>query len=70
MSAIQTKVSAATLKDHLHVGTSLDSGSQLIASGGCGHTCTNIEGSFQCSCMDVYALAADGLLCECTPLYK
>ena len=39
-------------------------------NGGCGHTCTNIDGSFQCSCMDGYALAADGLLCEGTPFYK
>ena len=36
----------------------------LTNNGGCGQTCTNTDGSFQCSCGAGYLLAADNLDCE------
>ena len=35
----------------------------LTNNGGCGHNCTNMEGSFICFCASGYALAMDGLSC-------
>ncbi|XP_078581987.1 sushi, von Willebrand factor type A, EGF and pentraxin domain-containing protein 1-like [Branchiostoma floridae x Branchiostoma japonicum] len=34
------------------------------ANGGCGHTCTNTIGSFQCSCGIGYSLNDDGFSCD------
>lgn len=35
-----------------------------VENGGCAQVCTNTEGSFQCSCIAGYALAADNLNCN------
>ena len=35
-----------------------------IGNGGCDQTCTNLEGSFVCSCDGGYELNTDGLLCD------
>ena len=35
----------------------------LTGNGGCGQTCTNMVGSFQCGCNAGYTLAADGMTC-------
>ena len=35
----------------------------LSDRGGCEHNCTNIEGSFQCSCSQGYSLADGGFQC-------
>lgn len=29
----------------------------------CQHTCSNTDGSFECSCRNGYTLGSDGLLC-------
>ena len=34
------------------------------SNGGCAQSCNNTEGSFMCSCMTGYTLAADGFSCE------
>ena len=33
-------------------------------NGGCEHTCTNMEGSFGCSCPAGYSLTVDGFNCS------
>ena len=35
-------------------------------NGGCSQTCTNTEGSFECSCRDGYILDGDGKNCSGT----
>ena len=37
-------------------------------NGGCSQTCTNTEGSFECSCGTGYSLAIDGL--DCNGMYS
>ena len=32
-------------------------------NGGCGHVCSNTDGSFQCLCREGYTLALDGSTC-------
>ena len=34
-----------------------------IDNGGCDHTCTNVAGSYSCSCNPGYQLQADGKTC-------
>ena len=34
------------------------------SNGGCSQTCTNTDGSFQCSCNAGYTLAADNSSCN------
>lgn len=36
------------------------------ASSPCEYSCTNTDGSFECSCDDGYALGLDGLSCQGT----
>ena len=36
------------------------------SNGGCGHNCTNTEGSFECTCRDGYLLDGDGKSCSGT----
>ena len=36
----------------------------LTDNGGCNQTCTNIQGSFECSCGDGFTLAADNFDCD------
>lgn len=38
----------------------------LTSNGGCVQSCTNNEGSFECSCRPGFALANDGLSCNGT----
>lgn len=48
----------------------LDINECLISNGGCGHNCTNLEGSYECSCRDGFILSGDNRTCddvdECT----
>ncbi len=34
------------------------------SNGGCGHNCTNLEGSYECSCREGYELNEDLLTCS------
>ncbi len=36
----------------------------LTRNGGCQHFCTNIPGSYECSCIKGYKLADNGFACE------
>ena len=42
----------------------LDVDECLTDNGGCNQTCTNSEGSFECSCGTGFTLAADSLNCD------
>ena len=42
---------------------SLDFDECATDNGGCNRTCTNTEGSFECSCDTGYTLATDNLNC-------
>ena len=49
---------------HLHIYGLIDIDECLTNNGGCAQTCTNTDGSFECSCGGNYILAADGLDCD------
>ena len=34
------------------------------SNGGCAHTCSNLEGSYVCSCRDGFMLGGDSVTCE------
>ena len=36
----------------------------LQSNGGCSHTCTNTNGSYECSCNSGFQLNPDGLTCN------
>ena len=42
----------------------LDIDECLTDNGGCNQTCTNSEGSFECSCATGFTLAEDSLNCD------
>lgn len=48
----------------LHVdGSCMDNNECTLGSSGCAHNCTNIEGSFQCTCTEGYVLLPDQRNC-------
>ena len=50
-------------KNHFNF-ISKDKDECALANSGCQHTCTNTDGSYNCSCYSGYQLKPDGLTCE------
>ena len=47
-----------------HHGIPIDIDECLTGNGGCNQTCTNFDGSFECSCGEGFSLAANSVDCE------
>ena len=58
-----TVIAAVTTLGYISVYIFADTDECLDSNGGCDHTCTNLEGGFECSCHMGYNLAADSRTC-------
>ena len=69
-TSTKTKKSEYYLKFCVHIHniemllTDIDECAATGANAVCQHKCTNIDGSYVCSCRSGYTLAADGKTCE------
>ena len=54
---------------HVYAVSLIDLNECLNNNGGCAQICTNIDGSYQCSCRNGFTLNTDGFNCNGIVLY-
>ena len=65
MSPVQVRQRCCTLEAETNnMCNSVDVDDCDTLNGGCDHNCLNLEGSFECSCRDGFALGEDSMSCE------